>query len=182
MSTATVTQSKPSIDQLARQFYAEAHGDEAKATQRLQAKIMHDPELTLAAVQERARFAINFQVSANRDGRVRAAMSRPANPDRGIADGGLSLRLMRDGIKFGLMGSPLHGSHKALAESVAEDIQAAYDNCRSRRFGYEIEERYYGRVLVVARKSPKTPIKDLLTEEDLVNFRTRAEKEAEAAR
>lgn len=178
---ATVaTAAKPSIHQLAGQFYKEAKGDELKATQRLIAKIQHDPGLAAEAIRYAVEMAINTQVSANRKERVRVALSTP-NIDRSVADGARGLAYLGESILRGLMGTPLPNSHRPLGEATAEEIQSAYDYYRAQRTSHGVSERWYGRILVAARNEPKKPVKQILKEIDLINLWKQAEKE-EASR
>lgn len=174
------TAAKPSIHQIAAQFYKEAKGDEPKATQRLLAKIQNDPQLMAMATRYAVEVLINAQVSANRQERARVALAAP-NMDRGISDGGRGLAYLGESILRGLMGTPLPISHQPLGEATAEEIQTAYDYYRSQRTTHGVSERWYGRILVAVRKEPKRPVKQILKEIDLINFRKQAEKE-EASR
>jgi len=163
----------------AREAMDRSKGDREAAKRLLRKWVDDDAKVRSALIAPLIDGAID-QAIRNACHGIRAALITRA--DRGTVPDDVGLRIRAMHNLEGLLSYPLPGPHqnKCLGEAVKAEIAEAANYHAGQRRGHGAKERWF-RLIHQALKDSQKPVKRQLSNEDLRNMLTRAEKEEQVA-
>jgi hypothetical protein len=170
-----------SIRERARDLFEKTKGD-VEAVRSGLLRWVRDNASVRREIHQRAEQAAVDEAVYELLAQVRSQAMRAPLPDRGAADAGISFaaRAVVTHAVRGVWAFRLPVSGKAIGEATRAEVLEAARYYASMRTGYAERERWL-KLIWQAAKDEKMPVRQQLSDADLVNLRSRAKKDAEAA-